>query len=48
MISSILLRPLYRHRNAKKLAITTPNGIAEERYVPIGGIDQWLTLLGNG
>lgn len=36
-----------RARNAQRYAITAPNGIDEARYVPIGGIDQWVTIKGQ-
>jgi len=41
------LRIFLRDRRAKDYAITTPNGIDEGRYVPIGGIDQWITIRGE-
>ncbi|MGW7817178.1 alpha/beta fold hydrolase [Streptomyces puniciscabiei] len=37
-------RALKRRALAKKLAITTPNGIDESSYVRIGGIDQWISV----
>ncbi len=36
-----------RARNAKQYAITSAAGIDEARYVPIGGIDQWVTIRGQ-
>jgi pimeloyl-ACP methyl ester carboxylesterase len=36
-----------RNRNAKDYAIDTTNGIDEASYVPIGGIDQWVTIRGQ-
>lgn len=47
MIVDMMLRPFNRKRLAKQLAIDTPNGIAEEQYVKIGGIDQWVTIRGE-
>jgi pimeloyl-ACP methyl ester carboxylesterase len=32
---------------AKALEITTPNGIVEQRFVRIGGIDQWIQIRGE-
>jgi pimeloyl-ACP methyl ester carboxylesterase len=32
---------------AKALVINTPNRIVEERFVPIGGIDQWIQIRGE-
>jgi pimeloyl-ACP methyl ester carboxylesterase len=32
---------------ARELAITTPNGIEEARFVHIGGIDQYITIRGD-
>ncbi|GHE00457.1 alpha/beta fold hydrolase [Streptomyces alanosinicus] len=40
-------RALKRRALAKKLAITTPNGIGESSYVRIGGIDQWISVRGE-
>ena len=36
-----------RERNAKQYAIDTAKGIDEAMYVPIGGIDQWVTIRGQ-
>lgn len=36
-----------QHRLAKRLVITTPHGISESRFVPIGGIEQWVSLRGD-
>ncbi len=40
-------RALKRRARAKKLAITTANGIDESSYVRIGGIDQWISIRGE-
>ncbi|MEU6774028.1 alpha/beta hydrolase [Streptomyces sp. NPDC046759] len=40
-------RALKRRAHARKLAITTPNGIDESSYVRIGGIDQWISVRGD-
>ncbi|AOR33732.1 proline iminopeptidase [Streptomyces fodineus] len=40
-------RALKRRALAKKLAITTPNGIDESSYVRIGGLDQWISIRGE-
>lgn len=36
-----------RERNARQYAAVGPSGIYEERYVPIGGIEQWVTIHGS-
>jgi pimeloyl-ACP methyl ester carboxylesterase len=36
-----------RARNADKFAITSPKGIDEASYVPIGGIEQWVKVRGQ-
>jgi pimeloyl-ACP methyl ester carboxylesterase len=36
-----------QHENAASLAITTPNGIVEESFVKIGGVDQWVQIRGQ-
>ena len=38
---------LIRARNAKQYAIASPAGIDEASYVPIGGIEQWVTIRGQ-
>ncbi len=38
---------LIRARNVKRFAIPSPPGIDEASYVPIGGIDQWVTIRGR-
>jgi pimeloyl-ACP methyl ester carboxylesterase len=36
-----------QRRGAKALEITTPSRIVEQRFVKIGGIDQWIQLRGE-
>lgn len=36
-----------QERNAKDYAITSPKGIDEASYVPIGGIEQWVVIRGE-
>lgn len=36
-----------QHENAQALAIRTPNGIEDARFVPIDGIDQWIQIRGE-
>jgi pimeloyl-ACP methyl ester carboxylesterase len=36
-----------QRRVAKQLEITTANGIVEQRFVRVGGIDQWIQLRGE-
>jgi pimeloyl-ACP methyl ester carboxylesterase len=40
-------RKARQRRVAKALEIATPNGIVEQRFVKIGGIDQWIQLRGE-
>lgn len=40
-------RQLKRTVNARRLRITTPNGIDESGFVRIGGIDQWISIRGE-
>jgi pimeloyl-ACP methyl ester carboxylesterase len=37
----------FRQRNARDYAITTPNGIQEDRYIRLGGIEQWISIRGE-
>jgi len=40
-------RAWMQHENAVALAITTPNGIDEARFVSLGGMDQWVEIKGE-
>jgi pimeloyl-ACP methyl ester carboxylesterase len=40
-------RKVRQRQVAKALEITTPNGIVEQHFVKVGGIDQWLQLRGE-
>jgi hypothetical protein len=40
-------RKARQRRVAKALEITTPNGIVEQRFINVGGIDQWIQLRGE-
>ncbi|MET9958566.1 alpha/beta hydrolase [Streptomyces sp. NPDC006326] len=40
-------RALRRARNARLLRIDSPRGIDEQRFVRIGGIDQWISIRGE-
>jgi pimeloyl-ACP methyl ester carboxylesterase len=40
-------RPFMRRRLAKSLALTSPHAIDEEKYIPIGGIEQWVSIRGE-
>jgi pimeloyl-ACP methyl ester carboxylesterase len=42
--SGLVYRAWYQHRAAKILTITTPSGIDEAMFVPIGGAPQWITI----
>lgn len=46
-LSLLAYRTWRQHQVAERLAITTPNGIDEEKFVRIGGIDQYLTIRGD-
>jgi pimeloyl-ACP methyl ester carboxylesterase len=47
LIGGLTYRAVRQHRNAKALAIRTPNGIEESMFVKIGGIDQWVQIRGE-
>jgi len=46
-IGGLAWRKARQRRVAKALEIDTPNGIAEQRFVRVGGIDQWVQLRGE-
>jgi pimeloyl-ACP methyl ester carboxylesterase len=46
-VGGLAYRKARQRRVAKALEITAPNGIAEQRFVKVGGIDQWIQLRGE-
>jgi pimeloyl-ACP methyl ester carboxylesterase len=38
---------LFRARNARDYALTTPNAVDEARYIRLGGSEQWVTIRGE-
>jgi pimeloyl-ACP methyl ester carboxylesterase len=46
-VGGLAWRRVRQRRAAKALVIDTPNGIVEQRFVKVGGIDQWLQLRGE-
>jgi pimeloyl-ACP methyl ester carboxylesterase len=46
-LAALANRTTRRRRTATELAITTPNGITEEHFLRIGGIDQWVQIRGE-
>jgi pimeloyl-ACP methyl ester carboxylesterase len=47
IVGALSYRAIRQHQNAAALAIHTPNGIDEAMFVPIGGINQWITIRGQ-
>ena len=46
-VGGLAWRRARQRRAAKALVIDTPNGIVEQRFVTVGGIDQWIQLRGE-
>ena len=46
-VGGLAWRTARQRRVAKVLEITTPDGIVEQRFVKIGGIDQWIQVRGE-
>jgi pimeloyl-ACP methyl ester carboxylesterase len=46
-IGGLAWRTARQRQTANALTIDSPNGIAEQRFVRIGGIDQWIQLRGE-
>ena len=46
-VGGLAWRKARQRRVAKALEITTPNGIVEQRFIRVGGIDQWIQLRGE-
>jgi len=47
IVCALSYRAIRQHQNSAALAIRTPNGIDEAMFVPIGGINQWITIRGQ-
>jgi len=46
IICALSYRAIRQHQNSAALAIHAPNGIDETMFVPLGGINQWITIRG--
>jgi pimeloyl-ACP methyl ester carboxylesterase len=46
-VGGLVWRKARQRRVAKALVIDTPNGIVEQRFVKVGGIDQWIQIRGE-
>jgi pimeloyl-ACP methyl ester carboxylesterase len=46
-IAALGWRAVHRRRLAAVMAIRTPNGIVEHRFVRIGGVEQWIGIRGE-
>jgi pimeloyl-ACP methyl ester carboxylesterase len=47
VVGGLAYRKARQRQAAKALQVTTPNGIVEQRFVRVGGIDQWIQLRGE-
>ena len=47
VVGGLAWRKARQRRVAKALEITTPNRIIEQRFVKLGGIDQWIQIRGE-
>jgi pimeloyl-ACP methyl ester carboxylesterase len=47
LLTGLIMRKFNQRKLAKELIITTPEGIVEEQFVKIGGINQWITIRGE-
>jgi pimeloyl-ACP methyl ester carboxylesterase len=47
VVGGLAWRTARQRQVAKALEITTPNGIVEQRFVTVGGVDQWIQLRGE-
>jgi pimeloyl-ACP methyl ester carboxylesterase len=46
-VGGLVWRTARQRRVAKALEIDTPNGIVEQRFITVGGIDQWIQVRGE-
>lgn len=47
VVGGLAYRKARQRRVARALRIDTPNGIVEERFIKVGGIDQWIQIRGE-
>jgi pimeloyl-ACP methyl ester carboxylesterase len=47
LVAGVAWRKVRQRQVAKALEITSPNGIVEQRFIKVGGIDQWIQLRGE-
>ncbi|MEO8611567.1 MAG: alpha/beta hydrolase [Chloroflexota bacterium] len=47
MIRTLVMRKFSQRKIAPNMVINTPNGIVEEQFIPIGGIEQWISIRGE-
>ena len=47
LVGALAYRTVRQRRTAQTLTINTPNGIVEEHFVRVGGIDQWIQIRGE-
>jgi pimeloyl-ACP methyl ester carboxylesterase len=47
VVGGLAYRKARQRQATKALQVTTPNGIVEQRFVRVGGIDQWIQLRGE-
>jgi pimeloyl-ACP methyl ester carboxylesterase len=47
VVGGLAWRTVRQRQVAKALEITTPNRIVEQRFVKVGGIDQWIQIRGE-
>jgi hypothetical protein len=47
IVCPLSYRAIRQHQNSAALAVHTPNGADEAMFVPIGGINQWITISGQ-
>lgn len=47
VLPDLILRKFNQYKNMRKLRMQSPNGIAESRYIAIGGIEQWISIRGE-
>ena len=47
VVGGLVYRKMRQRQVARALTVSTPNGIVEERFVRIGGIEQWIQIRGE-
>jgi pimeloyl-ACP methyl ester carboxylesterase len=47
VVAALAYRAMQQHRIAKKVRITSPNGVNQAKYINVNGAQEWITIRGD-